>query len=901
MEIKNTRVKDLINKMTIEEKLQCVHGQLGDPYRANQVGFIRGIKRLGVPDLFLADGESGVNISWETTSFPSKVSLASTFDKKSAWKYGNALGKEAKATGIHMLLTPRVNIVRDPVAAKGTSNGGNYQTYSEDPILNGIMGSEESKGIQNNNQAMANLKQMFGSSTGAAQGAGNSVIDEQTIHEVYLKPFEMVIKSGVASLMTSYNQVNGIWTYDSKEYITNYARKKWGFKGFVYNDWYCLYDPNAIRHGVTIEMPGSDYYDEGSELSVYGKQLLDAINNPSEPVTIEDLDQAVYYYLDTLDRFGILDEEQRVPRQLDNRTKKESAEVALDIARKGAVLLKNEGNLLPYSFEGKQVLIVGPGGKQQVMPTFKESPYGFSDRKTSVYDLLKEKYGNAMHFSEGINLDGVVVPESCLKPEINSNKNGLKRYVERFTYETLSNGDLSAFPIAQHYELDKNIEYVQNNALPVLKKEQLKGFFKEVPREYYMWHGYITPQETGVHRLSLQSKFPGLDKFEENQVENIDLAVSTSGNLYIRELNTNEHLTRIGLGTRLSANGTANPYSEVVQCQDGWNNAGGTVYLEKGKSYEIYFNHTNIYLEPLEIRFAWTTPSMIESARNKAVELAKKADIVLCFAYHQSVNESMRLQEAQDELIDSIYEANNNTVLILNTGDPIEMPWNDKIPAILQMWFSGQEGARATLDILEGKYNPAGRLPVTFPRKLKDIASRSIKNPERHAPSGRIANKNAIHSNVAQFTEGIFNGYRWFDAMNIEPLYPFGHGLSYSSFEYDNIELIVKNERVEVNCAIYNSGPFDGDEVVQCYLGKPEEIPLGIQVANKTLVDFERILIKSKETVKVTFIIERNRFEYFDKKTSNYKLLDGEREILIGASSRDIRLSVNFNVERLGI
>ena len=137
----NQKVLEMIRSMSEEEKLLCVHGQLWDPYRANQAGFVRGNKRLGIPDVFIADGESGVNISWETTAFPSKVSLASTFDRKSAFEYGQAPGREAKAGGIHILLTPRVNIARDPISLKGTSNGGNYQTYGEDPVLNGELGS----------------------------------------------------------------------------------------------------------------------------------------------------------------------------------------------------------------------------------------------------------------------------------------------------------------------------------------------------------------------------------------------------------------------------------------------------------------------------------------------------------------------------------------------------------------------------------------------------------------------------------------------------------------------------------------------------------------------------------------------------------------------------------------
>lgn len=895
----NKRVLDMIKSMSVEEKLLCVHGQLWDPYRANQAGFIRGNGRLGIPDFFIADGESGVNISFETTVFPSKVSLASTFDRECAFLYGQAMGREAKAAGIHLLLTPRVNIVRDPVSLKGTSNGGNYQTYSEDPVLNGEMGAQEAKGIQDKHQALANLKQMFASSTGAAQGAGNCVIDEQTIRELYMLPYELVMRAGVASAMTNYNQVNGVWTYDYPDMMKEYARNQWGFQGFIFDDWYCLYDPNAIRHGATLEMPGEDYYDEGSDQSTYGKRLLRAIEDPDQPVTMEDLDHAVYYYLDTLERFGMLDEEQRVPGGIDPKTKEHSIEVCKKAAEKGAVLLKNEGAFLPLSFKGKKVALIGPGAKNQVMPTFKESPYGFDDRRAGIYQLLRERYGDKIRFAKGDDLDGMLIPASCLKPSLDSEEKGLKRYVGRFTYETLSNGDLETYPQPKEFVIDKEVNHDEKHPLPALAREQRRGFFKETPKEYYMWHGYLCPDETGMHRLSLQSKFPGLEAFERNGVENGDLSIATSGNLYIREVGAGGCLERIGLGTRISANGIANPFSEVVPCADGWNNAGGTVYLEKGKQYEIYFNHTCVYLEPLSVRLAWTTPAMYEKAMAEAETAAREADVAIVFAWHQSVNDKLTLEENQDELIERVAKVNPNTAVVLNTGDAVEMPWGDKVKAILEMWFSGQEGARATLSVLEGEVNPAGRLPITFPQKLEDLAARDPGHPERYAPSGRISEKDAQHPNTAHFTEGLLNGYRWFDQTGREPLYPFGYGLSYTTFTYGAMETVWKEGAMEVSCDIENTGERDGDEVAQCYLGRPEHVPEGIQSVPKMLVDFKRVFIRAGETKRVTFTIEERYFKYYDVKNKAFETFTGMRDVLIGASSKDIRLSMEIKVIKI--
>ena len=897
IEYNNQRVLDMIADMSVEEKLLCLHGQRWDPYRANQAGFIRGNERLGIPDFFIADGESGVNISFQTTVFPSKVSLASTFDRDCAFDYGQALGREAKASGIHLLLTPRVNIVRDPVSLKGTSNGGNYQTYSEDPVLNGELGAQEARGIQDDHQALANLKQMFASSTGAAQGAGNCVLDQQTIHELYMRPYELVMRAGVASGMTNYNQINGTWTYDYGHMMKECAREQWGFKGFIFDDWFCLYDPNAIRHGVTLEMPGADYYNEGSKLSLYGQRLLDAVEDPAQPVTMEDVDHAVYYYLDTLDRFGMLDEPQRIPGNMDSATKAKGVETSRRLAEKGAVLLKNEDHMLPLSLEGRKIALIGPGGgRYQAMPTFKESSYGFNDRRIGMYPLLREQLGDRVTYAPGDDLDGEIIPSACLRPTLDSEEHGLYRYTAPFTYETLCNGDMEDCPRGEHFVLDPCIDFDENHPLPVLDQPEREKFTHEPPLNYYMWHGYLTPTETGMHRLSLQSKFPDVEAFERNHIGNSDVGFNTSGNLYLRKAGSSDCLERIGLGIRVVDNGVVNPFSEVVPCADGWNNAGGELYLEAGQTYEVYFNHACLHKEPLSLRLAWTTPSMYRRALEEAERTAAQADVAIVFAWHQSVNVKLGLEENQDELIHRVAAANPNTVVVLNNGDPIEMPWQDEVKAILEMWFPGQEGTRATLAVLTGEVNPGGRLPITFPRKLEDLAARDPDHPERCAPSGRIEEKDAVHPNTAYFTEGLLNGYRWFDETGKEPLYPFGYGLSYTSFAYEDLRVRAVEGGYEALCTVRNTGDRRGDEVAQCYLGRPERVPEGIRTVPQLLADFRRVTLEPGEETTVRFFIEERYLQYYDEKNSGYRTFTGPRQVRVGASSRDIRLTRTITV-----
>jgi beta-glucosidase len=896
---KNEKVLGLIAQMSLDEKLQCLHGQFGDRYRGNQAGFIRGIERLGIPDFFIADGESGVNTSWEATSLPAKVGLAATFDRVSARRYGIVLGKEVRAAGIHLLLTPRVNIVRDYIEATGKNNGGNYQTYGEDPLLNGELGAEEAMGIQTDNNAIANAKQILGSSNGSAQGAGNCIIDMQTLREIYLKPFEPLVKKGVGSTMSNYNQVNGVWTCDLAAVHDEIIRKNWGFKGFVIDDWFCLYDPNSIRHGVTLEMAGNDFYDRGNKYSVYGDQLKNAVQDEKQPVSIEDVDNAVYYYLDTLDRFAMLNE-QRIPGAITNEEiKMESAREARLLAGKTAVLLKNQGAVLPVNPESEKIVLIGPGANRQAMPTFKESSYGFRDRMTGTYQVLEEKYGKQISLALGNDLDGEVISSKYLMPERDGNVHGLKRFEGYFQYDTLGNDRLEQIPVSNTYGIDKEVNFTKEHALPVFikdsvpDKEKMYDFLKDSSYtkevlKYYMWSGFICPEETGQYRISIQSHIPGVKEFEKNNIQSYESYVLTTGNLYIADEKDSGY-KRIGIGTRIFINGGAVPNSEVVPCMDGFNNAGSYVYLEAGKKYGIYFNQCSVYKEPVQIRLAWTTPAMTRAAIDQAAKAAKEADKAIVFAWHKSSSESMTLYGNQNQLIEKVAEVNPNTIVVLNNGDPIEMPWLDKVKGVLEMWFPGQEGALATADVLTGRVNPAGKLPITFPKTIGDSAVRDPKYPERYAEPGRINAQNAVHPNTAVFSEGIMLGYRWFDNQNIEPLFPFGYGLSYTTFSYENMQVKEKNG-FEISCLIRNTGACYGEEVVQCYLGIPEKIPDGVQAAEKALADFQRIALKPGEAMELKLTICESSLQYFDKEDSVWKTFPGNRKIMIGSSSRDIRL-----------
>ena len=869
--IESGGVDALLAQLTLEEKIQLVHGQKCDPYRGNQAGFVAGIKRLGIPDVFVCDGELGVNVSWDATMFPSKVGLAATFDTDTARQYGEALGREAKSAGMNVILTPRVNIVRDPVADIEGSNGGNYQTYGEDPVLNGRMGAAEAQGIQRDNNCIATVKQMLGSSTGTAQGSPRCIIGEQAMREIYMRVFEEPIRSGAGSAMTNYNQVNGQWTYMFSEMNQKLCRDEWGFAGFLVDDWHCLFDTESIMENVTLEMPGRDYYGEGNEKSVYGAMLKQAVLDPASPVTETHLDKAVRDYLDTLKRFGMLDA-QRVPGPIAEDVKQKSIRDAKEIAVKTAVLLKNEDDILPLDTKADTLALIGPTARQTATPVFKEASYGFPDRKRGPLAALRGQMQNEVAFAVGNDLEGTVIPADNLR---------LTRRIVRLPDS--GNHEFLELSGTDGALVDTAVNFAGDTALPPLKPD----FEDTTVVPYYLWQGQITTTETGYYRLSVQTYTPGVEEFARHVKHPREMEILTSGNLYFKE---KDAYRRLSDGYRVLMNGGASPNSSVVPCLDGWNNVGGYVHMEADQAYDLVFTAGSVYNMPVGVRLCWVTPSMEQKNIDEAVKAAQNADKAIVIAWQKSPSGVLELAECQNRLIEAVAEANPNTVVVLNSGDPVAMPWRDKVKGILEMWYPGQEGGYATADVLTGHANPSGKLPVTFPKKLTDTAPHAPGHPERCGKQKRLWTENTPPEYVSAFTEGVNMGYRWFDANQIEPLYAFGFGLSYTSFAYEDLTVKRAEGGVSVSFTLTNTGKRFGAEAAQVYLGRPDGLPEGVQASPKTLAAFKRVELEPGESRTVALLVDEKHFAYYSEVEKAWIRPEGTRSLYVGASSRDLRL-----------
>ena len=369
----------------------------------------------------------------------------------------------------------------------------------------------------------------------------------------------------------------------------------------------------------------------------------------------------------------------------------------------------------------------------------------------------------------------------------------------------------------------------------------------------WFWHGELVAPESGTYELILQTDGPVARLFLDDK--------------------------------RVIANdGGVLSEASLVPTRDGLRNASVTLNLQAGQRYKIRVETWRGDNNPLQLRLGWVTPSQREDTIKAAVDAATQASGVVIFAHVEGTEggdrHSLSLPGYQDRVIQEIAAAaQGKVIVVLNTGAPITMPWVNNVDAILQMWYPGQAGGAATAALLLGRENPSGKLPVTFPASDADL------------PTTDITRYPGIE-HEQQYSEGLFVGYRWYDAENIAPLFPFGHGLSYTSFAYSNLQVKPEGDNVQVSFAVTNSGAHGGSEVPQVYLSHVGNTD--VQTEKQKLVAFDKVSLAPGESREVTITLAARRFAWWNEAIHGWQTLPGTKLLTVGASSRDLRLSTNF-------
>ncbi len=806
------RIADLLPRLTLEEKISMIHGDgTGMDNSA--------VPRLGIPKFRMTDGPHGVR--WEiTTAFPPGITLASTWNEDLLFKVGVALGEKTLAKGRNMLLGPCVNIHRIPFG------GRNFESYSEDPYLSGRIAVGYIKGLQSRN-VVATVKHYAENNQEIERGTISVEGDERTLQEIYLPQFKAaVMEGGSLSVMCSYNRINTIYACENKHLLTDILKNDWGFKGFVVSDWGAVHStiPTALA-GLDIEMPSGEFT---------GSALLQAVKDGKVPESI--IDDKVKRIIRVMMITGLFDGKIEVEnRWLDSA---EHRTVALDVAREGIVLLKNQGGILPIDRKkARKIAVIGPnatsghallggGGSSTVTPGYKVP---------ALEGILKQAGdGVEVKYLPGCDLQLPVefesIPAIYLKPSTDeTGEQGLRA-------EYFSNVNMTGKPAVTRIEKQIDFSWEDASPIPGVNAGNISA----------RWSGILIPPVTGEYKFVLLTN----------------------------------NIAQLFINGKVKINYWAS---------DKGRGKSVTMKLNAGEQYKVRFEYQGFGGQAMG-KLGWLQPG--RSPMTDAVKLAAESDVAIVvagldkrFEGEGRDRDNIEMPGLQNELIEKVTAANPNTIVVLINGTPLIMKkWLEKVPALIEAWYPGQEGGRAIAEILFGDVNPSGRLTVTYPNSWEEMPA-----------FGNYPGKDG----KVFYKEGIFVGYRYYDAKGIEPVFPFGFGLSYTTFDYSGLKITPEkmgsdDNTVEVSLNVKNTGARAGKEVVQLYV---HDDKASVERPVRELKGVRKVLLQPGESKNVVFQIDRSALSFFDPKTNKWVAEPGTFEIQVGSSSRDVRQKGSLTLE----
>lgn len=806
----------------------------------------------------LADGPPGVMIREPATALPATMALAATFSAHEGVAAGEVIGRDARALGVAVTLQPYINLYRDP------ADGRAYNTYGEDPVLCGIIGAAVIQGIQSQG-VMAQAKHFV-----AYDGSTAVRVDGQALRELYAAPFQDAIDAGVASMMGAYNRVNGTYACGSRSLLTDLLRGEMGFEGFVTSDWGAVHGTEYLLAGTDMEMPGTKLVAPGlAQMHTYyataehsTANLADLIaggscgSTPEEaehpgsavigPVQATDpgLSRTIKEALlrGTMAEADITLAARRVlgqmlrfgfldgnaPCRVLPQSIEQNAAVAQRIAERSATLLKNDGMLPLAPASLSSLALIGAGATQAVtIGRAGEKALGHVGRHVSPHEAIARTSTK---------------PPAQIRLAMADDMEGIPIAAGHWAAPGLRRSHLGG---SSEVTFDATLDFTSSNGCALGPDSSLR------------WDGMLKVVEAGDYDINLQI----LGGTGRLSVDGELRGVTTS-----REVN----------GGSLQA-----LQDNVLPTRDGLNNLRRRIHLSAGLHRVIVETGPDGSHQPLQVRLNWVVPQRRTETWDEAIAAARESHTALVFAWGRN-RPILGLPGRQNELIEAVAAVNANTCVVLNVSDPIAMPWLDKVRAVLLMWYPGDEGGWATANVLLGRVNPGGRLPFTWIKSLDQNVAHDPRHPERSAKGT---------NGVTDYSEGLLIGYRWADSQHLDPLFPFGYGLSYTRFDYG--ELLLERDaenNLTVRVAIRNVGTVAGDEVPQVYLLAPAMPEPGVQFAPRVLVGFERVTLGPGAERQLAIHVPERRLQHWDEALHRWQLCSQPRVIEVGPSSREARL-----------
>lgn len=847
-----SRAAALVSQMTLEEKA------------AQMQNAAPAIERLGIPAYdWWNEGLHGVARAGQATVFPQAIGLAATFDVPLMGQVASTISDEARAKhhqfvreGSHAryqgltFWSPNVNIFRDPRWGRG------QETYGEDPYLTARMGVAFVHGLQGDDPVYRKLDATakhlaVHSGPEADRHHFDARPSKRDLYDTYLPAFEALVKEGdVDAVMGAYNRVYGESASASQFLLRDLLRRDWGFKGYVVSDCWAIVDvwkhhkivasreeaaALAVKNGTELEC-GQEY----ATLPAAVRQGL---------ISEAEIDDAVTQLFTARMRLGMFDPPERVrwaqiPASV-NQSPGHDA-LALKAAQESLVLLKNDG-VLPLSRELKRIAVVGPTADDTMalLGNYFGTPVAPVTVLQGIRDAAK---GIEVRYARGVDLvegrdDPSATPlieAAFLRPSAESPERGLRG-------EYFRTADLSGTPALVRTDAQIGFRWDRGSPTDNLLARGEAAPGQGIPNDGFSirWTGQLLPPVTGRYR--------------------IEAAADDGFRLYVDGKRVLDHWKN---SDRLHADGVE-------------------LDLQAGRAYELKLEYYDAERDAA-VRLGWRMPGA-KSSFEEALDAARSADVVVFVGgltgdvegEEMTVNypgfaggdrTDLRLPATQRALLEALHATGKPVVLVLTGGSALAVDWAQaNLPAILMSWYPGQRGGTAVGQALFGDVNPAGRLPVTFYK-----ADQAMPAFDDYTMEGRT--------------------YRYFRGT---PLYPFGHGLSYTHFDYRNLRVdkprIDANGRLNVQVEVTNAGKHAGDEVVQLYV---RPMQAGPGDAQQELRGFQRVHLAPGQRRTLAFDLDAQQaLRQYDDTRGTYAVRPGRYEVRVGGSSADARVHARFEVE----
>jgi beta-glucosidase len=769
--------------------------------------------RLGIPILFSEEGLHGL-CGPGNTIFPQAICLASTWNPEILQRVGEGIATEFRAYGIHETFSPVLDLAREP------RWGRMEETFGEDTWLASRMAVAMVTGMQgqdlSSDKAIIAEPKHFAAYgvTRAGVNCSSAHLGERELRTWVLPIFEAAVReAGAMGMMVSYNSIDGIPCSGNTWLLTDVLRKEWGFQGFVRSDLGAINrlhrdhrtassGEEAIRQSIEAGMD-MQYYDYESE--EYQRAIIRMVNEGR--MTLESVDRAVSAILRVKFLLGLFENPYTDPSLVPKRVRcAEHLQTALDAAREGICLMKNEGGLLPLRKDLRKIAVIGPSAAVARMGDYTPTVWGFEP--VTVLDGIKSLVSpnTEVLYAKGTGIlenELDPIPGCCLRLSGGSGHGLCGEY--------FPNLDLEGEPCVTRTDPEINFNWAFTKPAEGLG---ITGYSVR-------WNGILIPDKTFEGRLGTASH--------------------DSMRLWVE-------------GDLLVDNWRKGAYEAAALSQP--------FRFEKGREYAIRLEFRKD-ASAIQVLLGWNQGA---DEIDTAVRAAKEAEVaVVCVGDStMTCGESrdradLNLPGKQLDLVKAVQATGTPVVLVLQIGRGMTLTWEaEHIPAILNAWFPGEQGGRAVAEVLFGDINPAGRLPVTFPKSVGQLP---------------------LYYNTLPF-----GSHRYID-MDREPLFPFGHGLSYTCFEYSNLQVCPSQigpwGEVTVSVDIKNVGDRPGDEVVQVYL---HDLYSSVIRSLKELCGFQRIHLKPGETQKVSFTVGPRHLRLLDRHME-WVVEPGEFEMMVGGSS----------------